>query len=102
MRRHLAEINYPEHGNGVTLPRIVLVMEEYATFFRGVDLKKYLDTKNIQLSYRSFKYGKIPHRGMTTISFPDLNKKLDFPYPRNEKLNAIIKSLHRSHKNAAR
>lgn len=101
MRAQLVELNYPEHGKGITLPRIVLVMEMYPDYFNGIDIKEYLKTKDVPSSYRAFRYGKIPHRGMTTISFPNLNKKADYPYPRLTLLDRVVKSLDKSHKTPA-
>lgn len=102
MRRQLVQIEYPVHGTGITLPRTVLVIEMYEDRFVGVDIGEYSKTRNVSESYRTFKISKIPHRGMTTISFPNLNKRIDFPYPRTSKLNKIVTGLRRDHKSLAR
>lgn len=102
MRRQLVQIEYPVHGEGVTLPRTVLVMEMYEDRFVGVDIGEYTRTHSVTASYRTFKMSKIPHRGMTTISFPNMNKKKDFPYPRREKMDRITSGLRRDHKSLAR
>ena len=97
MRRQLVQIEYPVHGEGVTLPRTVLVMEMYDDRFIGVDVGIYSRTRSVPESYRTFKVSKIPHRGMTTISFPNLDKKKDFPYPRRIKMDRITSGLRREH-----
>jgi len=101
MRRQLVNIEYPEHGTGYTLPRMYLIMESYPDRFVGIDVEEYIRTGKVKDSYRSLKMSKIPHRGMTTISFPILNKDLDFPYPREEKMDKIAEGFKRSHKRVA-
>jgi len=102
MRRQLVQIEYPVHGKGITLPRTVLVMEMYDDRFVGIDIGEYSKTRNVSESYRTFKISKIPHRGMTTISFPNLNKRIDFPYPRRIKMDKISSGLRRDHKDLTR
>lgn len=101
MRKQLVEVNYPEHGEGVTLPRVVLVLEQYPQYFNGIDMVKFHETGSVKESVRAFRYSKVPHRGMTTISFPNLNKTKDLPYPRDEVVNKILNSLKKGHKSPA-
>ena len=101
MRRPLAKIEYPEHGDGYTLPRLVLVMETRGDLFVCIDMEEYIKTGDVAGSYRTFKMSKIPHRGMTTISFPRMNKEKDFPYPRTERLDKIADGLKKNHKGPA-
>ena len=101
MRVQLAEVNYPEHGVLTTVPRIMLVMEDNDGDIKGVDIIQFLKTKDVKDSYRTLKKSKIPTRGMTIIRWPEMNREKDFPYPRANKLEAVAKSLQKSHRKAA-
>lgn len=101
MRKQLAEFDYPEHGRGYTLPRVVLVTETYDKHFTGIDVAEYIRSGDVRDSYRSFMYTKIPNRSMRVISFPNLNKQKDLPYPRIKVMEKISNSLKRSHKSPA-
>lgn len=101
MQTTLIEVSYPEHGEEVTLPRVVLVTEDNDNVIKGIDLKKFIETGDVKESYRAMKKSKIPHRGLTVISWPELDKDKDFPYPREERLKAITKSLTKTHQKAA-
>ena len=101
MRKQLAEFDYPEHGRGYTLPRVVLITEDYDNHFTGIDVVEYIKSGDVRSSYRSFTHTKIPSRSMRVISFPNLNKTKDFPYPRKKLLDKVSNSLKRSHKSPA-
>lgn len=101
MKVQLAEINYPEHGVFTTLPRLILVMEDIGDNIKGVDMVEYLKTRDVKGAYRTMKKSKIPARGMTIVRWPEMNREKDFPYPRAAKLDAVAKSLQKSHKKAA-
>ena len=101
MQVQLVELNYPQHGEEITLPRIVLITDDNEKQFKGIDLKEFIETGSTKSAYRSFNKSKIPHRGMITISWPELDKEKDFPYPREERLTSIANTLRKNHQKPA-